>query len=326
MIGAPQGEATRASPGLWQNNRPIPALQSGDDHGGQTPTYRCVSGQVWGNRAVIGQTSIPDTGLEVIDLPDETWTASRPVQRHDAVSQIGRTQRIARAFVDSPGSILQELVDAAIELCGADSAGISLERPNGTAQNYYHWVATAGQYSEFFNAMLPQTPSACGVCLERNRPQIFRVGRRFFDILGVQAPLVTDGLLLPWICGETRGTIFIMAHGRDEAFDAEHCRIMSTLADFAALGIRHQRQQSLLMAQAAAVAAASMANRLAHEINNPLQSLTNVLFLAASGQHGEEAQQIGEQAMKDLQRVSSLVKELLELPYRERTIMDLANG
>ncbi len=261
--------------------------------------------------------SLGETGLEIIDLADDSWTTSRPSQRHDATAQIARTQRIARAFMDSPETILQELVEAAVELCGADSAGISLERPDGTAPSYYHWIATAGEYSGFLNAVLPQFPSACGVCLERGRPQIFRVGQPFFDILGVEAPLVTDGLLLPWVCGETRGTIFIMAHGRDVAFDGEHCRIMRTLADFAALGLQHQRQQAELRKQAAEIGWASMANRLAHEINNPLQSLTNVLFLAASGQHGEQARLVGEQAMKDLQRLSTLVKELLALPYRD---------
>ena len=43
--------------------------------------------------------------------------------------------------------------------------------------------------------------------------------------------------------GATRGTIFIMAHGRTEAFDLEDSRMMQVLADFAAMGVRQQRQQ-----------------------------------------------------------------------------------
>ena len=37
-----------------------------------------------------------------------------------------------------------------------------------------------------------------------------------------------------------------------------------------------------------------MANDLAHKINNPLQSLTNVLYLAAEGYHGDEAKIVGQ--------------------------------
>ena len=135
----------------------------------------------------------------------------------------------------------------------------------------------------FLNAILPRYPSACGVCLERGRPQLFRVSKRFFEILGVEAPLVTDGLLLPWQVDGTRGTIFIMAHEREQAFDLDDVRMMQMLADFAAMGFRHQRQQKKLIEQERASAAAAMANQLAHQINNPLQSLTNVVYLAAQG-------------------------------------------
>ncbi len=90
---------------------------------------------------------------------------------------------------------------------------------------------------------------------------------------------MTDGILLPWQVQETRGTIFIMAHGRDEAFDGDDLRMMKVLAEFAAVGVRQQRQQKLLMERERTAAAAAIANDLAHEISNPLQSLTNILTL-----------------------------------------------
>ncbi|HEY4356640.1 MAG TPA: GAF domain-containing protein [Acidobacteriaceae bacterium] len=256
------------------------------------------------------------TGLDVVDLASSSMLKERPAQPHDAAAEVARIQRVAHVFVEKPEGILQELAQAAVELCGADSAGISLEMPERTAEKFYHWVAAAGAYSPFFDAILPEFPSACGLCLQRGSAQWFRVGKKFFDILGVEAPEVTDGLLLPWQVDGTRGTIFIMAHGRSEAFDDEHVRIMKVLADFAAMGVRQQNQQKRMMEQAASAAAADMANRLAHRINNPLQSLTNVLYLAASGHHGEEAKQVGTQSLADLQRLSALVKDLLALPYR----------
>ena len=74
-----------------------------------------------------------------------------------------------------------------------------------------------------------------------------------------------------------------MAHGRTDAFDAEDCRMKQVLADFAALCVRQQRQQEKLLQQAGAAAAAAMANGLAHKINNPLQSLTTILYMASEG-------------------------------------------
>lgn len=254
------------------------------------------------------------TGLEVIDLQDDAEFARRRLHPRDAALQLEGMKRLATAFVDRPDTILQELVKAAVSLCGADSAGISIEREDGSDEAFYEWVATAGAYDGFLDAILPRNPSACGVCLERGRPQVFRVSQKFFDILGVEAPLVTDGLLLPWQVQETRGTIFIMAHGRDEAFDSEDLRLMELLADFAAMGVRQQDQQKRLVQRERSTAAAAMANELAHKINNPLQSLTNVLYLAAQGAGGGDAKELAQMAAADVSRLSTLVARLLALP------------
>ena len=215
--------------------------------------------------------------------------------------------------MQSPDTILQELVNAAVDLCGADSAGISIETDEKSDANFYHWVATAGQYNGFLNAVLPRYPSACGICLERGKPQLFRVSQRFFDIMGIQAPLVTDGILLPWQVEETRGTIFIMAHGRTAAFDKDDGQLMRVLADFAAMAVRHRRQQQALLEQAKAMGAAAMANKLAHRINNPLQSLINVAYIAAEGQSDHNAKTLGQALSGDLRRLSAVVMESLAL-------------
>lgn len=260
-------------------------------------------------------TELADTGLEVIDIPGDAQFSARRLHVRDASVQLSGLQRLGHAFVESPGTILQELVQAAVDLCGADSAGISIEKEGRTDQEFYEWVATAGDYSGFLNAILPRFPSACGVCLERGRPQRFRVSKRFFDILGVEAPVVTDGVLLPWEVDGTRGTIFIMAHGRDEAFDTEDSRVMQMLADFAAMGFRQQRQRQRLIEQERLAAAAAMANDLAHKINNPLQSITNVLYLAASSETNPALKALATDLEQDVSRLSGLVRELLSLPF-----------
>lgn len=259
-----------------------------------------------------------DTGLEVLDIQSNSAFAARRLRPRDAVLQMESMQRLAHAFVTGPDTILQVLVQTAVDLCGADSAGISVERDEPTDDIFYEWVATAGLYSGFLNAMLPRTPSACGICLERQQPQLFRVSQRFFDILGVVAPLVTDGILLPWQVDGTRGTIFIMAHTRPEAFDRDDCRVMQTMAEFASMAIRHQRQQRIMVDQASAAAVAALANNLAHQINNPLQSLTNTLYIASEGLGGSDLQALAQGMADDLRRLSALVNELLNLPVASR--------
>jgi signal transduction histidine kinase len=270
-----------------------------------------------GKIAMSGVASIPtETGLEVIDLQGDASFAERRLHVRDVAAQMEGMRRLARAFVQSPDTILQELVNAAVDLCGADSAGISIETEEGGDENFYRWVATAGEYAHFLNATLPRYPSACGLCLERGQPQLFRVTQKFFDLMGIEAPLVTDGILLPWKVEEVRGTVWIMAHGREEAFDGDDLRMMQMLADFAAMGVRQQRQRKVLMEQASATAAAAMANELAHQINNPLQSMTNIVYLASEGRRGGDAKELAGELAEHLRRLSVLAGRLLALPKR----------
>jgi signal transduction histidine kinase len=254
-----------------------------------------------------------DTGLVVLDLARDRTFAKRRLHVRDVAAQIKGMNQLAQAFIGDPDTILQVLVEAAVDLCGAESAGISIEIKESAAKSY-HWVATAGQYKRFLNAMLPLYPSACGVCLERGRPQILRVSQQFFDLMGIEAPIVTDGLLLPWQVDGTRGTFWIMAHKETEAFDAEDLRMMQALADFVSMAVMHQRQQTAMIRQGSAAAAAKMANDLAHEINNPLQSLMNLVYVASAGNGGGDAKVLAEELSDHILRLALLVGKLLQLP------------
>jgi len=255
-----------------------------------------------------------DTGLEVLDAATDADFQARKLHARDAIVQLQAVRRLARAFVDNPDNILHELVTVAVDLCGADSSAVSIIREEPTDQHYYEWIASTGVYAGFLNAMLPKYPSACGLCLERGKPQVFKVYPRFFDILGVEAPPVTDGLLIPWHVEDTHGTIFILAHERKEAFDADDCRMMEMLADFAAMGMRQLKQRDRLLRQANAAAVATMANELAHEINNPLQSLTNLLFLAATNRKSEDERKLASTLQDDVARIDAASRRLLSLP------------
>jgi hypothetical protein len=266
------------------------------------------------------QLTLEETDLDVLDLRTDAVFAARKLHARDIGMQMEGLQRLSRALLEKPDTILQELVRSAVDLCGADSAGISIEKEDGSDSEFYHWIATAGVYSGFLDAILPRYPSACGLCLERGHAQHFTVTKKFFDILGVEAPLVTDGILLPWTTEDTRGTIFVMAHDRVEAFDENDAQLMTMLADFAAMGFKQQKQQARMIAQERAAAATKMANHLAHQINDPLQSMTNVAYLVAEGTDGQDPKALGRALTNDINRLSGLVKELLSLPFEsERT-------
>jgi GAF domain-containing protein len=250
--------------------------------------------------------------MEIIDLRTSAEFAQRQHSSHNIVREIQAVQRLAHVFATHPRRILLELVSISMDLCAADSAGITIEELAPDGETQLRWLETAGIYAQFLGAVLPRGFSPCGTCLARSQPQLFRVSKLYLDTIGVDAPPVTDGLLIPWEVDQTRGTLWIIAHHSGSLFDSQDYRILQCLADFAAIAIRHHAQQQALTEQAAATAAANMANQLAHRINNPLQSLTNNVFLAAQG--GADANAFARQASDDLIKLSALVSELLHLP------------
>lgn len=106
-----------------------------------------------------------------------------------------------------------------------------------------------------------------------------------------------------------RGTIWAVSHSSRETLDIGDYRLLNSLADSASIAVRHQHQQESLRKESDVRASAAKANELAHEINNPVQSLTNALYLASQG--GETAQGYVQQASGELRALSELVARWL---------------
>ena len=68
-----------------------------------------------------------------------------------------------------------------------------------------------------------------------------------------------------------------------------------------------------VLREASATASSAMAHTLAHHINNPLQSITNSIFLALHSGDPASRELHLEQASSDLRRLSKLVGDLLLL-------------
>ena len=84
------------------------------------------------DRTTSGTSISIDTGLEVVDFRNNEAFLARRIHTRDLDVQMEGMQRITRAFVENPETILQELVDVAVALCDADSAGISIGKKNRT--------------------------------------------------------------------------------------------------------------------------------------------------------------------------------------------------
>jgi hypothetical protein len=259
-------------------------------------------------RPMSANAELPESGMELHDLLNDVEFSQRKKGDRQLDREILAIRRLGRAFATNPDDILQELVDIAVEFCGANSAGISLEETAGTQQ--FRWVAIAGSFSHFLNGTTPRFFSPCGTAIDRNAPQLYRVTKPYYDYLGIEALPITDGILIPWIVDETRGTIWCVSHRSREAFDLGDYRLLSCLADFASLVLRYQSTDKVHRQEEQQRAYAVIVNELAHRINNPLQSLENALYLATNDAQDPTHLQ---QATEQLNHLSLLVKEYLRL-------------
>jgi len=173
---------------------------------------------------------------------------------------------LARQLANAPASVLQNLVDTALNLCQAGTAGISVLETAPGGEERVCWARLAGTLAEYAGEITPRNAGFCGVCLDpvqlgevdddagggtaaHYAPQLFTHPERYFtDLQGMNTPIV-EALVLPLIAdGHALGTLWMMSHDEQRHFDGEDVRVMTSLADFAAAHLLNQRQTQQLLA------------------------------------------------------------------------------
>jgi PAS domain S-box-containing protein len=156
----------------------------------------------------------------------------RPSRAPDYASENRTLVALAAEMAATPERILQKLTEAALTLCRAQSAGISLLDQSGKR---FYWPAIAGQRAPHVGGGTPREFGPCGSVLDCNTPLIFSHPELDFPYFSDVSPCVEEALLIPfYVKGEAVGTIWIVVHDRDNHFDNEDLRIVTNLSVFAA--------------------------------------------------------------------------------------------
>jgi len=283
------------------------------------PNFLAVSssgGVGFFQRCGLGTTT--DTGMSFRDLLSDESFLNRPAKPRDIQQPFDALRRVTETFATHPEGVLQELVNVAMTCCNADSAGISLEEPDLEGKPTFRWVAIAGSFSQYLEGRTPRFFSPCGTCLDARRPHLYRLENPYYDFLGVTAKPITDGILIPWETEQIRGTIWAVSHSSEEAFDRQDYELLKSLSDYVAVIVRQDLNDEKARHLARVEASADRAHSMAHQINNPLQSLTNTMFLASQG--GPEANGYMKTALAELSELSHRVRRLLDLRYPDEQV------
>jgi PAS domain S-box-containing protein len=202
----------------------------------------------------------PDRGLRLTSVVSMEELKRRPSRPSDFAAENRALIDLARDMAASPGEILQRLVETALDLCRAHSAGISLLE-DGDQKRNFHWRAIAGEWSQHRGGGTPRDFGPCGTVLDYNAPLLFSHPERDFPYFGEVRPLLEEGLLIPFhVDGEAIGTIWVVAHDASRRFDSEDLRVMTHLGAFAGaayqtftlLGATRTANDELQLASAAA--------------------------------------------------------------------------
>ena len=166
----------------------------------------------------------------VISTPE---LRKRPSRSPNYQAESRALSALAHEMANAPQNVLQKLVDVALELCRAQSAGVSiLEEEEG--RKIFRWHAVAGQWAGYLGDTMPRDASPCGTVLDRNDSLLLFHPERYYPIPSTITPPIVEVLLIPFhVAHKPIGTIWAIVHDDSPKFDAEDERIMRSLGKFA---------------------------------------------------------------------------------------------
>lgn len=283
--------------------------------------------------------------LESVIANDELLRRPPRPPDHEALSRALIV--LAREMAKPPKGILQALVDAALDLCQAHSAGISLlEDEDG--RTVFRWHALAGGFAPYLWGTMPRELSPCGTVLDRDTMLLMRYPHRYFSPLLEVKPRIVEALLTPFhVGGQAVGTIWVLSHEEGRRFDAEDVRVITGLGELAAAAYQalstsealksahaelaqghadllssHASLKTQIAERERAESALRQADGrkdeflaiLAHELRNPLAPIRNSLeIVRRASDTGETAEWAYDVVDRQVNQLVRLVDDLLDV-------------
>ena len=208
----------------------------------------------------------------------------------------------------APSDVFQVCANLVLELCHADTCGISLRERSDGGEEIFRWIALAGKLKQHLHGTTPRHFSPCGLCVDGNEPLLMQRPELAYKYLDVGPPF-HDVLLIPLTERNTQleGTIWIVSHNATRKFDAEDARVMQRLALFTTTGLhlanvakeakKEASEQSLLL------------HELDHRFKNAL-AMTASLLRRQLGGVADPAARLAIEAARERVQAMGLVHQI----------------
>ncbi len=137
-----------------------------------------------------------------------------------------------------PRKLVETLLEMALHLCRAGTAGISLLEERPDADSVFRWTHLKGALEGYVGKIKPKEFSPSAVCLNLGSPQLFSYPAKYFEYFRDVNPPIVETLIFPLpISEEIQGTLWIVSHDENVKFDSEDVRLMTALAEFTSCGL-----------------------------------------------------------------------------------------
>jgi signal transduction histidine kinase/ActR/RegA family two-component response regulator len=253
--------------------------------------------------------------LDDVDIRSELQ--SRPHRPPNYEAEHGALTVLAMEMAENPRNMLQKLAETALDLCRADSAGISLMEGD-----VFRWEALAGVFASSRNGTMPRDASPCGICIDQDATQLMHLADRCFPALMAE-PRFVEALLIPFHDhGRPIGTVWIVAHTDEREFDGEDERILRTLANFASAG--WQLWKAYESAADSSRRKDDFVAMLGHEFRNPLAAIlsaNDVIHKIGSNDSG--LKQASDVVTRQAKHLCRMVDDLIDLSRISRGRLEL---
>jgi hypothetical protein len=265
-------------------------------------------GKVFAAPGRLPQANTPPTATLMSDVVITSELACRPASHApDYAREIRALGDLAKELSENPRNMLQRLTEVALELCRADSAGVSL-----LEDDVFRWEGLAGAYASYRDSTMPRSASPCGVCIDEGRTQLMYLPDRCFPALFAE-PRFVEALLIPFaVQGENIGTVWVVAHTEDRKFDAEDERIVRALANFAAAG--WQQWKAREVAETSNHHKDEFLAMLGHELRNPLSAIVAATSILERSDGATDAITVAVEVLgRQSRHLSRMVDDLTDL-------------
>ena len=253
--------------------------------------------------------------------------ARRPVAMRNYQAECAALSGLGRQVAANARRVAQTVAELALDRCHADSAGVSLLEPatlNGAdgadgadeAGEVLRLAAIAGPLAACAGRSAGLDEMPCGTAVARNTVLLFSEPARCFTALRHIEPQIREALIVPCtVNGEVVGTVWAATHVYGKQFDAQDARFLGDMAVFVAAAKRmNGALGQVSLAHEADRHKDEFLATLAHELRNPLASISNVAqLLLRAGTAEPPPEGVAEILDRQVHQVARLVDDLLDL-------------